>query len=93
MTVLEDEVHRAIHAVAHAIECANRRLRPYDDARVENGDRWAEKLELAGHSGWVGGVKRVFYSSNSIPYSVQTANTHGTTSAFMRVPESCTASS
>lgn len=49
MSVLEDEMHRAVHTVAHAIERANRRLCPYHDARVEYGDRRAKELELAGH--------------------------------------------
>jgi hypothetical protein len=65
-------MNRAVHTVAHAIESANRRLRPDHDARVESGDRRAEELELAGHvdARSAGRVKLEFYSNSAVPYSV-----------------------
>lgn len=58
MPVLEHEMHCAVDPIAHAIERADRRLRSHYDTRVENGDRRAEELELAGQCSMrIGGAR------------------------------------
>lgn len=63
--ILENEMHRTVDTVAHAIESADRRLRANHGARVEDGDRGAEELELAGHVDADRGAGEAEFYSNS----------------------------